>query len=862
VTLTGREGELDELARHADLACSGAGAMVIVSGESGAGKTAFVETFLRSGPPFERILWGACDPLSTPRPLGPIHDLADQFASATWRALQDSAQAYEMFAAVFGELVTAPSVLVVDDLHWADQATIDLLRFVLRRIRRTSSLVIGTVRDDEIAPTDHLRMLLGDVARSADGFSLTLAPLTIEAVTSLVADRSVDPFRLRRITGGNAFFVTEMLDHSGDDVPTTVRDALLARTVGFDVAAWDLLYLLTCSPGPIPDNLLAGLGITVPALRAAHDANLIRQTQRGVAFRHDLCRLAIGSVIPPGAETAVHRRMLAAYEAVPATDPALLTHHALGAGDRTGIRDVASQAGEAAAHSGAHTQAAQFYAIALEKGGLQEPEVEAELLEHLADEYYLIDRLDDAITACQRALKLREQMSTPGPISGNHHSLSVYQWYNGDRAAAESHVAQAVSAFADDTETHDGGALTQLGHAFAMQAYLAVQGSDLAKAQQRLSRARTVAAQVDDAGLKVRVALIEAYCAMLTGQPEGRDAILSVVRSAPEHFDEIYSSGYSNLGYLDVEQRRLVEATDLLAVSLPLTVERDMPICRVWQLGSRARLQLLQGDWDAAISDADAVLTGPSAPVARTWPLLVRALTSLRRDGTGEADLSEAWRLACRLGELMRILPAAAAIAEASWLSGAPDDRVEQYLTVLTEAPAAGLEWSRGELAVWLRRLGISVELSDIAEPYRLLLDGAHQAAADAFDRLHTPYDAALALADSGDPALARRALHTFDRLGAAAVAAKIRRDLRSDGIADIPARPRATTLANAAGLTRRQVDVLRLIGEGMTNAELAQRLYLSVKTVDHHVSAILMKLAVTGRRDAVRRGRELGILT
>jgi DNA-binding NarL/FixJ family response regulator len=171
------------------------------------------------------------------------------------------------------------------------------------------------------------------------------------------------------------------------------------------------------------------------------------------------------------------------------------------------------------------------------------------------------------------------------------------------------------------------------------------------------------------------------------------------------------------------------------------------------------------------------------------------------------------------------------------------------------------MEWSRGELAVWLRRLGLDVNAVDVAEPYRLLLNGAHEAAAEEFHGFSMPFDAALALVDSGDPALAARALDILDRLGADAVAAKVRRDLRSQGVSAVPARRRSATLANPAGLTTRQTEVLCLLDDGLTNAELAERLYLSVKTVDHHVSAILTKLDVTKRRDAVRRAREMGLL-
>ena len=275
----------------------------------------------------------------------------------------------------------APSVLVLDDLQWADQGTIDLLRFVLRRVAQTRSLAVGIVRDDEVGVGHPLRVLLGDAARSTRACTLPLPPLSVDAV-----GRSGRRGRRRPRMAAPGHRWQRVLRVRDARTPAwpiricrrTVRDAVLARTSDLDPAAWDALNLLTCSPGAVPDRLLTDLGVTLPALRALSDAGLTRRIARGVAFRHDLCRMAVSSVIPPGAEAGLHRRLLDAYEATSGVDPAVLTHHALGAGDFERIRRAAYDAGAVAARTGAHTQAAEFFTIALDHGGASTAEDEAD----------------------------------------------------------------------------------------------------------------------------------------------------------------------------------------------------------------------------------------------------------------------------------------------------------------------------------------------------------------------------------------------------------------------------------------------------------------------------------------------------
>ena len=518
-----RQDEVTALLERQRRALGGRGGMVLVTGEPGAGKTALMQEFtdgLRGEVP---ILWGACDPLSTPRPLGPLLDVADQLDDAGREALRGAAYPHEIFAAVFEHLKANPSLLVVDDLHWADQGTIDLLRFLLRRIASTRSLVVGALRDEELDIAHPLRSLLGDVARSPDATTMQLRPLSVDAIAAMVEDRPADPARIAQLTGGNPFFVTEMLDHAGDDLPVSVRDAVLSRTTHLDAEAWDLLHLLTCSPEAIPDHLLPALGIGFPPLRALDQAGLLRRGPRGVAFRHDLCRLAIADAIPPGGDAPLHLRMLDALDTSPAADPAVMTHHAVGTGDRSRIVRHAAEAGRAAARSGAHTQAATFLRTALDSGAPLTPEEEADLLGALAQECYLIDRLDDAIAASGRALMLRGRIGDSTGLSSIHQSLSVYHWYNSDRGAAEEHAGRAVAVLETGDDPPAPAQLGSLGHALATQAYLAMQDSDLGEAQALVSQSTELAAGADDPTLLVRTRLIDAICSLMSGRDEGRD---------------------------------------------------------------------------------------------------------------------------------------------------------------------------------------------------------------------------------------------------------------------------------------------------------------------------------------------------
>jgi DNA-binding CsgD family transcriptional regulator len=276
----------------------------------------------------------------------------------------------------------------------------------------------------------------------------------------------------------------------------------------------------------------------------------------------------------------------------------------------------------------------------------------------------------------------------------------------------------------------------------------------------------------------------------------------------------------------------------------------------------RATCQLDQGRWSDAAYSAGTVVTDPRAwPVPRVYALTVLGLTRVRRgDADGRVLLDEALAFAEATGELQQITPAAVASAEAAWLAGTPEIALEKTETALKLAVDTGAAWEAGELARWRRRCDVADDGAGLMEPHALEIAGDWVPAAEAWSELGCPYEAALALAEAEDEELGRRGLAELQELGAEAAASVVARRLRKRGVRGLPRGPRATTQANPAGLTARELEVLALVAEGLRNAEIAERLVVAEKTVDHHVSAVLRKLEVRTRAEASARAVQLGI--
>jgi DNA-binding CsgD family transcriptional regulator/tetratricopeptide (TPR) repeat protein len=851
VRLLERDRELDLLTEALRGAAGGPGLGVAVSGEPGAGKTALVAAACERVAAV-RFLRGGCDPLATPRPLGPFRDLFAQLGS-----LDPDAALAEVCEATYDALRAEPTVLVVEDLHWVDAASVEVLRFLVRRLESASYTIVVTYRDDEISAQHSARPLLGDFAALEQLVTLRLAPLSVDAVADLIGDAPLDPVDVHRLTGGNPFFVEEVAKDPDRPLPANVRDVVLARVSEMAPADLEVLQLAAAAPDHLDDRVMPALGVDLPTLRRLFDCGLLLRDRYGLVFRHELARLAVESTIPVGGAARLHGRLLSALETIGRRDPAVLTHHAVAAADARRATTYADEAAQEAARSGSHTEAVAFLQIALEHLGSGHLLERAQLLTRLAQQQYLTSHLDDAIASVTATFPLWREVGDPAGLSAAHAACAVYEYYNARRRQAEDHAERAASLVCAQPGL-------EYGDARAIRGYLAYHRSDDGLAEQCRADAAEIADRVGDEPLGLRSLMVGAVTALALGEPGARERCVSVIEVArAAGLDELASTGYSNLAYLDVEHRRLTAAERVLEESLTFALERDIPICHHWQTGVRSRLRLLEGRWEASLEDAADALGRAGMPVATVWPHVVSGQIAMRRGENGDAHLEAAWELAERLDEPLRRLPVLSALAERMWLTGAPDDRVTT--TAPLELERAGRSsatvWAAGDLVVWLCRLGLPRAAVGVAEPYQLMLAGRHVEAASWWGHAGAVFEEAMANVDGSSLDRQLAAIERLDLHGATATADRVRRAMREEGVVTVPQRRRASTRANPAGLTNRQLDVARLVARGLTNAEIASRLFISPKTTDHHVSAVLMKLGMPSRRAVVVQAEQLGLV-
>ena len=863
-------GSLQERGRFLDAlegcwadAVEGRGRLVLLTGEAGIGKTALARAFCDRRRSSHPVLWGACDGLRTPRPLAPFVDIAATVGNGFAEAIARGERPARCFDALIDELTaTAPRIVVIEDLHWADEATLDVMTMLGRRAELVPALVIATYRDDELT-TDHpLRSVLGELRVSHGVRRIELPPLSEEAVGVLAARADADGADLYRVTGGNPFFVSEVLATGGERVPATVRDAVLARAARLSGPARRLLEATAVVPRRADLWLLEAVAPDlVDTLEECVGSGMLDPGQADVGFRHELARVAIEESIPPNRRVALHRAVLAALEERGGASPDLarLADHAEAAGERAAVLRWAPQAGEQAARSGSHREAGAQYARALRfADGLALAE-RAALLQRRADECWMTDQFDAAIEAQQEAVECHRRIGDQLSEGNAVRALSRLMFFAGRVQEGERLALEAVALLERLPQGHE----LAMAYGNVSQRRMVVEDLDAAIAWG--SRALDLARRIGDDDATVYALTNMGAAQFEVGLEEGVSKLEEALALAQKHELEDHAGrAFFNIVYRAQWRRTVRLAEAFLEPGLEYCRERGLETWRLYLLGCEARMQLDRGLWDQAAESAARILRDPrSAPVPRGMALITLGLVRARRgDPDADAPLSEEHALAQPTEELARIAAVAAARAEAAWLAGdhrAVASRTDAALSLALERHAP---WVVGELACWRRRAGLSdgVAPGDVAEPYALSLAGKSAQAAELWRELGCPYEAAVALADADIDESLAVAHRELQELGARPAAAIVARRLRERGVRAVPRGPRPSTRENPAGLTGRELEVLALLAQGLRNAAIAAELVVSERTVDHHVSAILRKLDVRTRGEAAAEATRLGV--
>ena len=824
--------------------------MVVVTGEPGIGKTALVTEFVSRVASGDRVLFGACDDLSVPRPLGPFADLAVSVSAGLEQALRAGSPPQEIHRLLLEELAAppGPSVLVIEDVHWADEATLDAITVIGRRIVELPAVLVLTYREGEAGAAHRLHATVSAL-RVEPARYLHLAPLSRAAVAVLAG---VDVDQVYAVTGGNPFYVSELIAGRPAALPPSVANAVLGRATRLDEPARRLVDLVSMVPSRVTTTLLDELmPCWMEAAEEPERRQLLQIDAKHVRFRHELARAAIRSSVPVARRRRLHGEILAALLTAGA-NPAEIVHHAIEAGDDDTVADHALVAARQAAAAESNREAYAHYGRAAEFVDRLALGDRAAVFEELAATAYMVDRLGDSFPAIERAIALHAAAGDRLGEGRCHRLLSRFHWYagDGDRAHQEGGVAVTI--------LEPLGPSLELARAYSGLSQLAMLASDDDEAIAWGMRALDLNQRFGDDQIRAH-ALINIGVVAAYRDPDDDSALregFTVADLAGDRHEAVRA--LINLAWAKLSWVRPGEARRYAGQGIDYARRHEVDQLLAYLEVTDAWLLLRAGDWAAA----EAIAGGEAGNGTTVGELLAdTVLTELavrRGDDDARMRLDDLADAVGRTGELQRIEPVLELEIEWSLTRGEPPPRARFEQLTRSLGPDHWATLFGGTLAAWASVAGLPHEP---AGPMPLvcaaMLAGDFAGAADMFGAAGWPHHRALMLSMLEDRQALSEALDIARRLGAEPLAARVTRRMRDLGV-PVPRGPFATTRANTAGLTSRQLEVVTLVADGLTNADIAAQLFISERTVEHHVEAILAKLGVASRREAARRIAEL----
>ena len=864
MALIERDGFMASLQQHFEDISDGEGHCVFISGEAGIGKTALVKAFCKKQSGECSIYQGACDALFTPRPLAPLYDILWQVNKERWPTSPSNEERSALFADFFQELSAKKEKLLIvfEDIHWADEGTLDFIRFFARRIYQLPCLFILTYRDNEIHSMHPLRNVLGQLP--PDSFTkLVVTPLSKQAVVEMATHKGYSGEDVYSISGGNPFYVNEILASYSPGVPDNIKDSILSvyeRQKEGTKNAWQIWSIMP--EGLEVDRVAKIKSALGKAIDHCFAISVIIVQNGKVVFKHELYRRTIEESLTPFKRMELNKMMLELFldSFEEKGEIERILHYAKNANEKKLVVKYAPEAAQKAALIGAHMEASKLYLMAIEYFEGNDTKQLTSFYKAYAYECYLSNQIQEAINFTEKVLNNSGENSEIEKTGDSLRFLSRLWWFNGNRMNAEKFAGQAIEFLKDQPAT-----ITK-AMAFSNMSQLKMLSDEPAECMVWGEKAIAMAKELDnEEGLCHALNNVgSAQMFILSSEQKGIAMLQQSLEIALRNcYYEHAARAYTNLASGLVKIKNYAFAKKIFDDGIHYCEEGDLNSWSFYMLSWKARLNLETGDWEEAYSIADNLLKNENQPaIIKITALIVVAKIIMRKgDKDVLALLLEAKTRSFKTMELQRVIPSMAALLEYEWLTGKTiidQDDIEQTAVLMQQT---GIDLEKNEFAFWMKKAGRHfVSGNEIGEAYDTSSAAKALIAASFWEKTGCLYEQALVLFE-GKEDDKRKALKIIQDLDANAVYEKMKQEMRNSGIKNIPRGIRKSTRSNAAFLTYREMDVLRLLKEDMQNKEIAAQLYISVKTVDHHISNILFKLNASSRSKAVSVAIGAGIL-
>lgn len=824
---------------------SSEGNVVLISGEAGHGKSSLIRAALGNLDHKFTILTASSEPVGIPTAFAPLYDVIGHLPAD----LADEIRAGSGIAPVGARLVDYLKndhvVMVFDDIHWADEATLGLVRYVGRRIGATASCLISAYRPEYLDSVAPLRLVVADLGPEA--VRIELPALSVDGVVEMADGIDVDPVAVHRATLGNPFFVDEVLQHPGSDVPPTVQNAILANIDGLPPEAVELVGLVAISREGLSLDMLSTMVANAEGLIELAIQRRVLDFEDGlVGCRHDLIRESLVQSMSPVASKRRHGELLAVLEgsARGVDDISRLAYHSVGAGHHAKAFEYSTMAGHNAAKVGAHRQASLHYLNALEADDRTDLDLRSEILLAAAIEDMTVNKDDRACALAAERVDLAESEEQEARARA---WLSYFQCRKNDLPAVRAEATKAIAVLEELPFSKELAiALSSLAWVEAVEGN---HGRALDVSQRAIEMAKSTGAR----DFEIKASLTAARLLSDRGDPSGPERMKQVADLAmAEGHGEFGANAAYAVGCVLMNEFALEDAREAFTRAAEYASSKELDAWYVASTASRLSTNVWAGRWNEADRDLEVVRDQKTCIETEIEILVAAATLRLRRGDPGAADLiSEIVNRADGSTDREVLESTCALLMEAGWVGVLPEEQVREFYDRTIQQKTVSRLHNWNALAFWANRLGMEMPSGPELGPSQLEIAGKPGEAADAWEQAGYVVEPVIIRATTPEADL-HAAFTRLDQLGAEGVATGLRNELSRRGVTKLPRRARPTTRENGLRLTNRESEVLSLVAAGLSNAAIGEKLFITEKTASHHVSSILSKLSVANRTEAV----------